>query len=331
MAAERRRRRAAPDVRREQMLRAAAALIGERGFSETRIADVARRVGRQPGAGHLLLRDQGPAAHRGAALLRGRVLRGVAAQLEELPTARAAARAARPAHLHPAGRRRDPRRVGAVVRPVGAGVPAPRGREGPHRARPALARHDRARRARRSGEPARSATSTPTSFAITFAALLDGLSIQVALEDPVVDPDRAFAHRDELRRRASSSVDWKPRRRSRIGCGDTADARSGRPSGSRRSGSASQHGRRHRRRAAAPPPARRSLAPGIRRRTARTAARPRSAPPPAVSARRPAAAPRAWSGRGRRRGRRGRGTRCGPAGSCRPCPRWRARCARAGR
>src|SRR4029079_15337972 len=35
-------------VRRDQMLRAAAELIAERGFSETRIADVARRVNASP-------------------------------------------------------------------------------------------------------------------------------------------------------------------------------------------------------------------------------------------------------------------------------------------
>jgi hypothetical protein len=29
-------------------------------------------------------------------------------------------------------------------------------------------------------------------FAVTWSALLDGLSIQVALQDPDVDPDRAF-------------------------------------------------------------------------------------------------------------------------------------------
>lgn len=36
------------DVRRDQMLAAAASLIAERGFSETRIADVAARVGASP-------------------------------------------------------------------------------------------------------------------------------------------------------------------------------------------------------------------------------------------------------------------------------------------
>src|SRR5690349_23776504 len=39
---------AAADQRRDQMLEAAAALIAERGFSETRITDVARRAGASP-------------------------------------------------------------------------------------------------------------------------------------------------------------------------------------------------------------------------------------------------------------------------------------------
>jgi AcrR family transcriptional regulator len=39
---------AVADVRRDQMLAAAAQLIAERGFGETRIADVARRVGASP-------------------------------------------------------------------------------------------------------------------------------------------------------------------------------------------------------------------------------------------------------------------------------------------
>jgi len=39
---------AVADVRRDQMLAAAAQLIAERGFSDTRIADVARRIGASP-------------------------------------------------------------------------------------------------------------------------------------------------------------------------------------------------------------------------------------------------------------------------------------------
>src|SRR3954466_9818186 len=37
-----------PDQRREQMLRAAVEVICERGFSDTRIADVAKRTGASP-------------------------------------------------------------------------------------------------------------------------------------------------------------------------------------------------------------------------------------------------------------------------------------------
>jgi len=51
------------------------------------------------------------------------------------------------------------------------------------------------------------------SFAITFAVLLDGLSIQVALKDPVVDPDRAFAIAMSFAA-GELDVSWKPRRRS---------------------------------------------------------------------------------------------------------------------
>lgn len=40
---------AVADVRRDQMVAAAAGLIAERGFSDTRIADVAKRVGASPG------------------------------------------------------------------------------------------------------------------------------------------------------------------------------------------------------------------------------------------------------------------------------------------
>ena len=57
------------------MLAAAAELIAERGFSDTRIADVADPGRREPGARHLLLRHQGQPAHRGVALVRALVLR----------------------------------------------------------------------------------------------------------------------------------------------------------------------------------------------------------------------------------------------------------------
>ena len=48
-------------------------------------------------------------------------------------------------------------------------------------------------------------------FAITFSALLDGLSIQVALDDPVVDAGRAFAIAMAFAAR-DLGVGWRPRR-----------------------------------------------------------------------------------------------------------------------
>ena len=47
-AADRVEEQGVADARRDQMLAAAAQLIAERGFSDTRIADVAKRVGASP-------------------------------------------------------------------------------------------------------------------------------------------------------------------------------------------------------------------------------------------------------------------------------------------
>ena len=94
-----------------------------------------------------------------------------------------------------------PGALGAVVRPVGPGVPASRGQEGPGRAGPAVARSIGAqwsatrwprRRDRRTGRPGgvRGHLRPP---------LLDGLSIQVALEDPSSTAG-GVPDRDDVRR-----------------------------------------------------------------------------------------------------------------------------------
>jgi AcrR family transcriptional regulator len=59
------------------------------------------------------------------------------------------------------------------------------------------------------GEVARSVDAD--GFAITFSALLDGLSIQVALDDPVVDAGRAFALAMAFAAK-DLGVGWRPRR-----------------------------------------------------------------------------------------------------------------------
>ncbi len=66
-------------------------------------------------------------------------------------------------------------------------------------------------------------------FAITFSALLDGLAIQIALEDPVVDPKRAFQVSMTFAA-ATLGFEWKPAKRR----GGTGRPRSGpRPLGPR--------------------------------------------------------------------------------------------------
>ena len=75
---------AAPDLRREQMLQAAAAIIGERGFSETRIADVARRSGASPALVIYYFSTKDKLLTEALRFSEDAFYRAVAAQLEEL-------------------------------------------------------------------------------------------------------------------------------------------------------------------------------------------------------------------------------------------------------
>jgi AcrR family transcriptional regulator len=201
-----------PDVRRDQMLRAAAELIGERGFSETRIADVARRSSASPA---LVIYYFGTKDHLLTEALRyseDTFYQAVSAQLEQLPTAR--------------------QRLELLVRltciPQGDGeVPGAWGLwfdlwaqafRHPEVAKDRIELDQRWRdtvsSVIREGQRAReiSADADVETFTLTFAALLDGLSIQVALLDPTVDPDRAFALAMGYAAR-ELGLDWTPPRR----------------------------------------------------------------------------------------------------------------------
>ncbi len=61
-------------------------------------------------------------------------------------------------------------------------------------------------------------------FSVTFSALLDGLAIQIALKDPVVDPMRAF---DASMRFAAQSLGfpWAPAATRRAGGGSRKPSR----------------------------------------------------------------------------------------------------------
>ena len=205
---------ATPDIRRDQMLRAAAELIGERGFSETRIDDVARRAGASPALvvyyfgtkDHLLteaLRWSERAFYAEAhAMLAER--QGISVRLESLVRLTCVPRGDADeitgawglwfdlwaqAFRH-YGVARDRIELDQQWRDMIASVV-----------------HD----AVNDGEID---AVDVGDFAVTFAALLDGLSIQVALEDPVVDPARA--HRIAMRFASTAlGFEWSPTRRRR--------------------------------------------------------------------------------------------------------------------
>ena len=199
------------DARRDQMLAAAAALIAERGFDDTRIADVAERVGASPalvvyyfGTKDTLLTEALRYSEQGFYSAAEGMLAshpGIVPRLETLVawTCLPEEQEQTPgtwglwfdlwaqAFRHPEVKKDrvelDQRWRTMVAQVVRDGI------------------HDG------EIEPV-----DAEEFAVAFTALLDGLSIQVALEDPAVDPERAF--RIAMRfAGASLGLDWKPRRR----------------------------------------------------------------------------------------------------------------------
>jgi AcrR family transcriptional regulator len=209
---------AAPDQRREQMLRAAAAIIGERGFSETRIADVARRSGASPALVIYYFSTKDKLLTEALRYSEDAFYRAVAAQLEELKTARQRLELLVRLTCIPQGDDEIPGAWGLWFDLWAQALRHPEIAKD----RIELDQHwrDTIARVVRDGQAAGEIGNVDAdAFAITFAVLLDGLSIQVALKDPVVDPDRALAIAMKF---AAGELDvpWKPRRRSaRLGNG----------------------------------------------------------------------------------------------------------------
>jgi AcrR family transcriptional regulator len=199
------------DVRREQMLTAAAAVIAERGFADTRIADVAERVGASPalvvyyfGTKDKLLtealryseQDFYAAAEQMLAANSGIMPRletlvawtCLPEEQEQVPGTWGLwfdlwAQAFRHPEVKKDRVELDETWRGVIARVVRDGVEA--------------------------GEIA---PLDVEQFSIAFAALLDGLSIQTALHDPVVSSD--VAYQVAMRFAASSlGFTWKHRRR----------------------------------------------------------------------------------------------------------------------
>jgi AcrR family transcriptional regulator len=208
------------DQRREQMLRAALEVIEERGYAETRIADVAERAGTSPALViyYFKTKDQllteairfSEDSWYEAGTRRMTGIPTAAGRLEEIIAMSCLpgeaddpdsswvlwldlwAQAARHAEVATVRQKFDERWRETISSLVLAGQEA--GEFGPVDA---------------------------TDFAVVLSALLDGLAIQIALEDPVVDASRAF----ELSMRFAADLlgfGWQPgarqpRERSRAG------------------------------------------------------------------------------------------------------------------
>jgi AcrR family transcriptional regulator len=181
---------AVADVRRDQMLAAAATLIAERGFSDTRIADVAERVGASPalviyyfGTKDSLLTEALRWSERSFYAATEEMLRSTTSLRKRLeilvewtlvPDNQTAltgdwglwfdlwAQAFRHAEVKKDRAELDRQWRDLIARVVQAGIDAEE-----------IGRVD------------------VETFAIMWGALLDGLVVQVALDDPVVDVERA--------------------------------------------------------------------------------------------------------------------------------------------
>jgi AcrR family transcriptional regulator len=196
------------DQRRDQMLVAAGELIAQRGFSETRIADVAERVGASPA---LVIYYFGTKDSLLTAALR---------YCEDTFYSEADEMLARTSSL----RERLEMLVHLTCVPEGTDeVPGYWGLwfdlwaqafRHPEVARDRIELDERWRTTiagvvKDGIDKGEIEPVDADSFAATFSSLLDGLSIQVALHDPVVDPDRAFTIAMAFAAR-ELGLDWQP-------------------------------------------------------------------------------------------------------------------------
>jgi AcrR family transcriptional regulator len=194
--------------RREQMLRAALEVIIERGYAETRIADVAERTGTSPALViyYFKTRDQllTEAIRYSDDTWYAEYLR----RMEEIPTAVGRLAQLIAMNCLP-GTDPEPGAYWTLwldlwaFSPRSPGVAAVRQKS-----------DERWRDAIRSivlagQEAGEFALVDADDFTITLASLLDGLAIQIALDDPQVPPQRAY---DVAIRFAAGQLgfDWKP-------------------------------------------------------------------------------------------------------------------------
>jgi AcrR family transcriptional regulator len=181
---------APPDLRREQMLRAAAELIGERGFSETRIADVARRAGASPALVIYYFATKDQLLTEALRFSEEAFYRKVTAELETLRTARERLELLVRTTCVPKGEGEVPGAWGLWFDLWAQAFRHPEVKK--DRAElDAQWRDLIARVVQGAVDAGEIDTIDVGTFAIMWGSLLDGLVVQVALDDPVVTGARA--------------------------------------------------------------------------------------------------------------------------------------------
>jgi AcrR family transcriptional regulator len=199
---------AAADLRRDHMLRAALAVIGERGFPETRIADVAERAGTSPALviyyfktkDNLLTEALRYAEDSWYDLGARRMasIESAAGRLEEIVAMSCLPQA--DAELPESWTLWLDLWAQSVRHPEVA------------RVREEFDNHWRetiASVVRDGQENGEFGPTDAADFSVAMSALLDGLAIQIALHDPVVDPLRAFEASMHFAAR-SLGFEWQP-------------------------------------------------------------------------------------------------------------------------
>jgi AcrR family transcriptional regulator len=198
------------DGRREQLLEAALAVIADRGFPETRIADVAASAGTSPALVIYYFKTRDQLLTEAIRLSEDRWYAEGTNRIAEIPTAAGRLEELIAMSCLPEAEGED--RVSWVIW-LDLWAQA--------------ARHDEVAAVRREFDEHWRRTISDlvaegqrdgefrdvdaTDFAIALSALLDGFAVQSALADPVVDSDRAF--RLSMRFAANElGFDWAPRR-----------------------------------------------------------------------------------------------------------------------
>jgi AcrR family transcriptional regulator len=181
----------AAEQRREQMLRAAVDVIVERGYADTRIADVAERTGTSPALVIYYFKTRDQLLTEAIRFSEDAWYAEGMRRMAEIPTA-AGRLAEIVAMTCLPGTDPEPRSWWLLwldlwaLSPRSPGVAAVRQKS-----------DERWRETIRSivlagQEASEFASVDADDFAVTLSALLDGLAVQIALEDPQVPPQRAF-------------------------------------------------------------------------------------------------------------------------------------------